>query len=70
MAAAWLSWITCWASNLKVAKPWLDSDAVAHCCDLALEKTLNAVSHFGTRQPTCYGGPAWRKPCKQSQLLC
>jgi len=33
-----------------------------------LGKTLNAVSHFGTKQSTRCGGPAWWKTCKQSSF--
>jgi len=41
------------ASNRKVAKPWFDSDAVA----VSLRKSLNAISHFGTKQSTRCGDP-------------
>jgi len=33
-----------------------------------LEKTLNALSHFGAKQYTRCGGSAWRKTCKQSSF--
>jgi len=30
----------------------------------SIGRTLNAVSHFGAKQSTRCGGPAWRKTCK------
>jgi len=35
---------------------------------VSLGKTLNAVSHFGAKQSTRCGGPAWRKTCKRSSF--
>jgi len=35
---------------------------------VSLGKTLNAVSHFGAKQSTRCGGPAWWKTCKQSSF--
>jgi len=43
------------ASNRKVAKPGLTLDVVV--ITMSLGKTLNAVSHLGTKQTTC-DGPA------------
>jgi len=56
LAAVWISW---WSAGLVVdgckALVWLPTRWHV----VSLGKTLNAVSHHGTKQSTCCGGPAW-----------
>jgi len=51
------------ASNRKVANPWFRLPMRLRVA-VSLRKTLNAVSDFGAKQSTRYGGPTWRKTCK------